>query len=240
MLYLDLLMTLAIVLVLTFGYEPTSPRALALALVAGVGVLVAAHFILAWLLGRMGNILTGMSERRRLPSRRRMIRLGDMRTTAERRLDSLADDALRAWIETHPADTLASEILCERLRRAGRWDELAREMQYLLAVAGTTENADAVPARRTERPTPAAARLCIEEKCTLYHRLADLYLERLHRPDRARETLAALVAEFPRHYQATLARRRLESLAAAGPGRAGETPDTPPRKGGPERMADGE
>ena len=112
-------------------------------------------------------------------------------TDAEQGLDALDEAQLRAHIEAHPRDAQACEILCQRLRQAGRLGDYAREMEYFLMLK---------------------SELTVEEKCSRYHDLAALYLNQLGRPDRAAEMLNTIIAHYPRHYQATLARRRLEAL----------------------------
>jgi hypothetical protein len=163
--------------------------AFVLVLIAG-GLFAVAGRGLAWL----ADWLT-RSDEPLLDDRRRMIRGGAMRTRKEKRFDSLDDAALERYVKAHPRDALASEIHCERLEQAERWEEYAREFEYFLTIAGG---------------------LTIEEACSSYCRLADIYIANLGRPEKGREMLETIVARYPRHYQATLARKRIEALARRG------------------------
>lgn len=139
----------------------------------------------------------GSYARPRLANRRRMHRDPQRRTRAEIKLDAMDDAALGAFIEKNPRDALAIEIRCERLKRQGRTEEFARELEYFITLPSN---------------------LSVEEKATLYHELAELYLGPLNQPERGRAALQAIASEFPRSYQASLARRRLELIADAAAG----------------------
>jgi len=187
---LELLMALTIILVLTFGVDKISIGNVLIALaVAGLG-LVAIHLGGRLLIERVVGSLFSLGQSR-ISSRRRILKANVPHTDAEQGLDALDEARLREHIEAHPHDAVACEILCERLRQADRLGEYAREMEYFLMLK---------------------SELTIEEKCSRYHDLADLYLNQLGRPDRAAEVLNTLIAHYPRHYQATLARRRLETM----------------------------
>jgi len=133
-----------------------------------------------------------------LDDRRRMTRAATTVSRHERKLRNMDAEAFARHLDKNPRDPLAVEMVCERLEQEGRWAEFSSQMQYLLTLKH---------------------RLTREEVCNRYNRLADLYLDRLNRPERAREMLQTIVAQFPRHYQATLARRRLEALAGNAPDR---------------------
>jgi hypothetical protein len=198
MLLLDLLITVAIILVLTVGSVPSVPQIAVALLVAG-GVIVAIHLGWDWAFQLFANRFSGPGERHRIGSRRRINPVRVDRTRAERRIEAMDDAALQKFIELHPRDRVAVEILCERLQARGRLADYAREMEYFL----TLDN-----------------RLAIEEVCSRYHHLADIYLNELGRPDRAREMVQTIVATYPRHYQSTLARQRLRSMDESNrPGR---------------------
>jgi hypothetical protein len=194
---LDILLSLTVILYLSCGEVAlTVPRLATSIILLGVGLLVL-HTLGAWLAGRLVVMLHRAFSRTRLDSRRRIQKNGQLiRTRAEARLEAMDEKTLRAHIEAHPKDSLACEILCERLKGEGRLTEYAREMEYFLNLPSD---------------------LTIEEKCTRYHALADLYANTLDRPERAEEILRTLIASFPRHYQATLARRRLERMHQSKP-----------------------
>jgi hypothetical protein len=190
MIYLDLLLALAIVLWLAFGAAPLSLGSLAMSLIGAAVAIVVFHYVVGRLAGWVIDAVIGFGEPK-LASRRRMAKGKAFKIRDERELEELDDDALKARVEQHPGDALAIEISCERLAAAGNWAEYAREMEYFLTIAKD---------------------LTHDEICTRYHRLADVYLNELNRPDRAREMLHAITSQFPRHYQATLARKRLHWL----------------------------
>jgi hypothetical protein len=190
MLYLDVLITLLIVLWLGFQGQTLSPVVILLILIGGSIFLLAFNKIVGWLFGRFVEWSTAQKDPT-MANRRRILRGKVLKTRSELHLEELDEDQLRAHIEKYPRDYLAVEILCERFQREDRWAEFARESEYYLTIADD---------------------LTHDEACARYHRLADLYLEKLNRPDRAREMLRTIVAQFPKHYQATLARRRLAAL----------------------------
>lgn len=136
----------------------------------------------------------------RLETRRRMLKQNARKTKREIKLDAMSDTDLEAWIEKNPKDALAVEVSCERLKLKGDIEGYAREREYLLTLD---------------------LKLSPEERCSLYNELADLYIGRLGRPERAREALVAVTRQMPKSYQATLARQRLREIedAAAGAGR---------------------
>ena len=190
MLLLDLLICVTIIFLLTLGSVPSVPQIAVALLVAG-GVIIAIHLGWDWVFQMFANRFSGPGERHRISSRRRINAVRVDRTRAERRIEALDDVALQEYIESHPRDTVAVEILCERLFKQGRMADYAREVEYFL----TLDN-----------------RLATEEVCSRYHHLADIYLNELGLPDRAREMVQTIVATYPRHYQSTLARQRLRSM----------------------------
>lgn len=190
MIFLDMLMALGVILILTVGVENVSFLQIVLWL-AGLGVaIVAAHWLVGWFAGKLALGWYRMDSYR--PASRRYLSWRHAgRTRQEDTFDEMSETELRAHIEAHPKEHLACEILCERLIKEKRHAEYTREMEYFLSLKSD---------------------LTIEEKCSRYHQLADVYLNDLKRPDRAREALRAITATFPKHYQATLARRRLELM----------------------------
>lgn len=193
MMIVDLLVTLLVICVLTFGYEARSFWIYFVALWIAVGIIIALHLLVDLVTGNFFKRLMGQMSFN-LASRRRIMRSKVVCNPDEERLDKLDEDGLRTHIENHPEDALACEILCERLRAVRKWSEFARECEYLLTLKDSDTS--------------------VEERCRLYHELADLYLGELNRPERAEQALQAVVAKYPKHYQSTLARRRLEDLHA--------------------------
>jgi hypothetical protein len=190
MVLIELCVVLLIILQLTPVGDPVRDRFG----MTGVVVIVAAagglmywfsHWGSEWFVG----VLFKPGES--LASRRRMHKDETSKLRRERELDALDDGALRAWIDKRPRDALAVEMLCERLKLAGEFEGYARERGYFLSL----ENG-----------------LTAEEKASLYHELADLYLGPLGQPVLAQEALLTITKEMPRSYQATLARQRLREL----------------------------
>lgn len=124
-----------------------------------------------------------------LPARRRMV--DAQKSDEELKLEALDDAALERLIDKHPRYGLAVEVSCDRLKARGQWADYARQMQYLLTINNG---------------------MSIEEISTRYYELGEIYHHRLGRIDRAEEMIRAVIAAYPRHYQATEARRRLGEL----------------------------
>lgn len=139
----------------------------------------------------IGGLYGRRGHERALSSRRRITRRAAARTRAERRADAMSDAALDDAIEKRPADPTLIEAKLERVKAADDRAAHARELEYFLTLD---------------------AGLTLEEKCRLHNELADLYALELNQPARARAALHALIAEFPRSYQATLARARLTRM----------------------------
>ena len=148
-----------------------------------------------------------------LPSRRRIARGAATRTNREAQLDALDDDALERHLAKQPRDALAVEIRAERHRKAGDWTAYARDTEYLLTLKHGMD-AEEEGSRRLELSR-------VEE--------------RLGRPERAEAVLRGLIERFPRRYQSTLARERLEARAR---GTAREAPDADRREGSPEDVSE--
>jgi hypothetical protein len=199
MMIVEMLVVLMLIGFMTVGIDTHSIWQWIGLAVAAAAAALAVHFGLAWLLDHL--LPNGYSQKTFfLPNRRRMTHGQCLRTPEEERLEALSDEALEQYLERKPKDALAVEIHCERLKEAERWPDYARELEYLLTIKNE---------------------LSVEERCTRHHELAELFLK-LGRPARAREALQALITAHPRHYQATLARRRLRQLdgnAQPGPPR---------------------
>lgn len=171
---------------------------------------------------KFGSMLWNTGKR--LESRRRIHGQDAIRTKGEARLEAMDDEALAKWIEKHPRDALAIELLAERLKKQGDISGWAREIEYLVTLKSG---------------------MSLEEKCRLYNELCDAYLDPLGQPLRAVGALKGLIEEFPRSYQATLARRKLETIAARPepddegqePRGAASTRHSTPLDAGPERRA---
>lgn len=191
MMIVDLLLTLVLMLVLVFGVDEVSLWRLVMYLSAATAVLVLVHYTVGASLDALVAKLLKGGRVRTLPTRRKLMRTWALKTRREMELEKMDTQQLRQHLERRPKDTLALEILAERLKQAGRLADYARETLYLLTL-------------KTD--------LTIEEQCSRYHEVAQIYIDRLGRPDRAAEVLHALIAHHPHHYQATLARRRLAQL----------------------------
>ncbi len=191
MLYLDVFLLIILVILLIDWMHVLGFWGVVGTLAAGVLVIWAIH----WLLTRVFRLLAPWlgPEPNLRSSRRRGVRHDGYRTRREARLDAMDDDTMRARIEKHPNDAMAPEILCERLLKAGRKADYAREMTYLL----TLDND-----------------MTIDEKCSRYHHLAEIYFQELKRPERALEMLRAIIENFPKTYQATVARQRMRMMAS--------------------------
>jgi hypothetical protein len=155
-----------------------------------VGATAAGGALMAgeWLADRFAGSLFGAWAKPTIARRRHIFGSASEPTKKEAQLDAMTDERLLAFIKRHPSDALAQEVLCDRLKAAGDHAAYARECEKLLTL-------------RSE--------LSIEEKTRLYHSLADIYMDRLNQPDRARAALEAIPREFPLSHQATLARQRI-------------------------------
>lgn len=191
MILVDLVLLIILVILVTVRMHVLGFWGLVGALAAGVLLIGVNH----WLLARFFRLIAPWleSEPNLRSSRRRGVRHDGYRTRREARLDATDDDALRARIEKRPDDALALEILCERLLKAGRKADYAREMTYLL----TLDND-----------------MTIDEKCSRYHHLAEIYFQELKRPERALEMLRAIIENFPKTYQASIARQRMRMMTS--------------------------
>lgn len=188
--FLGMLMAVATVLIVVMGMDPTSPWTWAVTLGTGFCVAFGVYLLVAH--GMAWLMRNWMAQREFLmDGRRRIAGAKSTRSRAEERLEQMDEAALRAHLERKPKDALAVEILAERLDKAGRHAEYAQEIEYLLTIPN---------------------RLSKEEQCNLLNRLADQYLGPLQQPAKGRRALQMLLAQFPTHYQATLARRRLAQL----------------------------
>lgn len=187
---IEMVVVLALLLYLAVSAGEMSPLQAILAMLAIISVVVSLSIVIRSAVGWLVDKPWKMSDFR-VDSRRRILRSRAMRTRREERFDAMSDEALDQYIEKKPKDALALEIRCERLKRDRKWAEYAREREYLLMIAREWS---------------------IEERASAYHELATLYLEKLKNPDRAREMLTTLIENYPRHYQATLARQRLDAL----------------------------
>lgn len=187
-----LLGTLLVLLQFTPLGEPIRERFGMVGIVVVLGFAAAACLWLSEYFSEIAiNGLFSTKGRRELDSRRRAYKWNAVKTDEETNLDAMRDEDLEKWIEDHPGDALAVEIMCERHKAKGNFEAYARECEYLLTLP---------------------SKLSVEEKAALYNGLADLYLGRLNRPYKAIEVLTALQAALPRSYQAVLARRRIEEL----------------------------
>lgn len=188
---IQLLMAVLVVMMLAGLAGDLSTDKLIQVTVLALVTLLVLHGLKNWCANAFINMLYN-PEGARVASRRKMGKQGQSaRTRAEARLEAMSEDRLRRHIEKHPRDGLAIEILSERLKADGRLDDYARNTEYLLIVQTT---------------------MALEEACTRYHELADYYWG-VGRREKAREMMHALIGRFPLHYQATLARRRLEEMA---------------------------
>ncbi len=203
MMFIELLIVLMVIMSMVLGVDFSSIWTLAGALVGAGLILVALHYLFQSTLAALDGKIFGQREFK-LSSRRRIMKSKGTRSRKEESLDELSDDELRQWSNKHPKDADASEILCERYKKAGLWPNYAREMEYLLTLE---------------------SQMTIEEKCSVWQRLADLYQHQLARPDKAQEMLQQLIRTYPKNYQATLARRRLAEMRSRPEGRA--TPRSP-------------
>lgn len=124
-------------------------------------------------------------------SRRRIGASVIQKTRREKKLDRMNESQLDDYLRKHPDDALAMEIKCERLRQGGN-------------VRAWAEAAEALLRMNTK--------MSMEEKCSRYNELADAYLHDLDDPLRAHVVLRLLIEDFPRSYQATLARTRIRMM----------------------------
>ena len=187
-----LILVLGFVLGFTELGEPIRSRFGQTGVIVTIAIIVGLLIMFnEWVTHRFIGALFETRSSPRLSSRRRILRIKNLRTKQEKKIDAMDDDTLRQYIEKNPRDATAIEILCERLRTRGDLEGYARERQYFASLKSD---------------------LTVAEKSRLYNELADLYLGPLAQPDRAREALQALESEFPRSFQATLARQRLRRI----------------------------
>ncbi|OPZ09082.1 MAG: hypothetical protein BWZ08_00695 [candidate division BRC1 bacterium ADurb.BinA292] len=191
MIYLDAVLGLILVILLAGAFGRYPLWRLALEALVGLAMIVAIHALAAILWRWLANYL---DEGATPPSRRRMGSTFARKTRRETRFEALDDQELERHLERHPDDALALESHCERLWAAGRRDDYARELSWLLNLPN---------------------RMSIDEQVTRLHWLADYHLRENGRPGQAIEALRLIEARFPGTYQATLARQRILSLRTA-------------------------
>jgi hypothetical protein len=105
--------------------------------------------------------------------------------------DADAEIELKRALQEHPEDPIAAQWLAELYYKAGRYsDYIAERERYL----------EAVPNLRRE------------EKCSIYHRLADLCLAKLHNPAKALLYLNSIILDFPQTKEAVDARKRMQVI----------------------------
>jgi len=187
---LELLVVFAVVVALTLGLDLKSRTTWLIVIPVVVVILVAFKFLANLLMDKGVGLPFGQSKHR-MSSRRRIYRERTTRTPQEEKLDAISDEALEAWIEKNPKDATAVEIHCERLLKAGRLADYARETEYFMTLKHGL--------------TP-------EEACTRYQRLADLYANQLNRPDRAEELVRTIIADYPKSRHAVHARQWLARM----------------------------
>ena len=109
----------------------------------------------------------------------------------EEHRDMDAETQLKRLIEEHPDDAIASQWLADLYYKGGRYSEYIAER---------------------ERYLEAASNLRKEEKCSIYHRLADLCLTKLHNPAKALLYLNSIIIDFPQTKEAVDARKRIRAI----------------------------
>jgi hypothetical protein len=186
MFFLELLMALVVQMIAMFG----KPGAIAIISVVCILGVIGVSFFAQWLTDQLlshgqSPTITGRIAEKKAAARR------ELKMT--QRIDALDDAALQDLIEKHPDDTFALGRWCERLKERGDLEAYALAREKLLSV---------------DRSMSAA------EKSTQCHLLADFYLKRLNKPERAQKILADFIAEFPRSPEAMFMRERLARMEA--------------------------
>ena len=199
MLIVELILVFLVVGALISIRGTFSPMGAALLLLIVCAMAVAIHLVFYGAFSLIIDMLFRGGRILNRDARRRAVGRLALKSPREKKFEAMDLERLRTYVEQHD-DALACEIFCERLRERGDWKEYCRWMDCLITLP---------------------SELSMDERCRRYHDLADVYLNELDRPDRARETLEALAATFPGHYQATLARQRLAAFdgASFGPPR---------------------
>ena len=105
--------------------------------------------------------------------------------------DTDAEVQLKRILAEHPSDAIASQWLADFYYKAGQYIEYIAER---------------------ERYLEAASNLRREEKCSIYHRLADLCMTRLHNPAKALLYLNSIILDFPQTKEAVDARKRMQII----------------------------
>ena len=193
MLLIELVVVLLIVFVLTapgqtiYHTYGLVPLMIVCGIIGGT-IFWFVNFGARWVVNQMFG---GTGRFGRLSTRRHILGRYLPKTKIEARVDAMDDETLQKWVEKNPREPTGVEALCERLKKGGDLEGYARQREYFLKLD---------------------ARLSVEEKCHFYNELADLYFGPLEQHESGRAALDALIKEFPREYQASLARERLKNV----------------------------
>jgi hypothetical protein len=166
------------------------PLTIALTLVVAAGVIFGCHWLTSFLAETAvsgGRIPEDEEERE-----------ADRESRAEahrKRIEGMNRSQLESWLRDHPRDAVAVQFLCRRLRQAGEFDELVRVLEGFLA-----RDPDLDP----------------EAMSMFYHRLADILIDPLGQPNRARMALRTFAAKHPSTETATQALERARQLERLG------------------------
>lgn len=184
---LEIVIVLLIVYVLHGFIDLQSPwfPVVAVALLAGgIGVALLITRVVGGMVTHffMGDASGSPTRPRKYPMMYRALQ-------EHRNLD--AEIQLKRVLEEHPDDAVASQWLADLYYKAGRYSEYVAER---------------------ERYLEAAPRVRKEEKCSIYHRLADLCLNKLHNPAKALLYLNSIVLDFPQTKEAVDARKRMQLI----------------------------
>lgn len=102
----------------------------------------------------------------------------------------MAETKAKDLVEKYPADKRVSDKLCDVYVKSGKFENCIDERRRLIA----------------------QGKLSMEEKCTIYNRIADLYIDKLENPDGAVFALRQLINEFPESPNAQFAYKRIEMI----------------------------
>lgn len=189
MLILEIFVSIAILLMVALQVNPFSMAGFIALFLTALLVFPAIHILAGWILKLLDSFLFLGIER--LSTRER--KLKDVNDLLQKDETAKAEELLRRLQKDRQTRPNATLCLLDLYLREKRHRDYLREAEESLLF-------------------PVFMKW--EEKCTLIHRMADLYLDKIQNVDKALLVLNQIIAEQPQSLEAAQTRRRIERITS--------------------------